>query len=73
LLTHAPPKGIGDKEDQCHRGFKIFLWFLKTFQPQYMIHGHIHIYDSNIPRKSLFLNTTIINCYDHQILEFTRK
>ena len=33
LLTHASPRGIHDREDPCHRGFRSFLWFMDKFQP----------------------------------------
>lgn len=72
LLTHAPPKGIGDKEDRCHRGFSTFLWFMKYFKPKYLIHGHIHLYDNNAKRKSLYMETTIVNCYDHLIIDWEK-
>jgi Icc-related predicted phosphoesterase len=47
LLTHASPRGIHDKPDKCHTGFKVFLWFMRWFKPKYLIHGHIHLYDIN--------------------------
>lgn len=69
LLTHATPLGIHDQPDRCHTGFKAFLWFLKKFQPRFHIHGHIHIYDINKQRKSKFNNTTVINAYNHVIVD----
>ena len=72
LLTHTPPRGIHDREDLCHKGFKVFRLFLRLFSPRYMVHGHIHLYDNNEQRKSLFDRTEIYNAYDHIILEFDR-
>jgi Icc-related predicted phosphoesterase len=69
LVTHAPPRGIGDREDICHRGFKAFLWFMRAFKPKYLLHGHVHLYDLNAVRKSQYADTTIINVYDHFVLE----
>jgi hypothetical protein len=34
-----------------------------------MIHGHIHLYDLNDIRKSLYYKTEIYNAYDHIVLE----
>lgn len=68
LLTHAPPKGIHDKSDKCHSGFKIFLWFMKTFKPKYLVHGHIHLYDLNDVRCTKWNETTVVNAYSHYIL-----
>jgi uncharacterized protein len=74
LLTHAPPFGIHDKpNDRCHRGFKVFLWFMRKFKPKYLIHGHIHLYDMNAKRVSYYKNTTIVNCYGHVLLEIEDK
>lgn len=69
LVTHASPEGIHDKPDPCHQGFKSFLWFMKTFKPRYLIHGHIHLYDLQDIRVSRFLETTVINAYSHFILD----
>jgi len=69
LLTHAPPKGIHDKSDKCHWGFKTYLWFMKVFKPKYLIHGHIHLYDLCDVRCTKWNNTTVINAYDHFVLE----
>lgn len=69
LLTHAPPRGIHDKNDPTHRGFKPFLWFMRTFKPRYLLHGHIHLYDLNARRESRYYATEIINVYDHYLLE----
>ncbi len=69
LVTHAAPRGIHDKADPCHKGFPCFLWFLKTFKPRYLIHGHIHLYDLQAVRVSDYLSTTVINAYSHYILD----
>jgi Icc-related predicted phosphoesterase len=69
LLTHAPPKGIHDKKDKCHWGFKAFLWFMKTFRPKYLVHGHIHLYDLADVRSTQWGTTTVINAYSHYVLD----
>jgi len=69
LLTHAPPLGIHDREDKCHRGFKSFLWFMRRFKPQYLIHGHVHLYDLNEVRESTYESTRIVNAYEHTIID----
>jgi hypothetical protein len=70
LLTHAPPRGIHDKSDLCHTGFKAFLSFMAWFKPKYLVHGHIHLYNLNDIRKTLYKKTLVINCYDHFVLEY---
>jgi len=69
LLTHAPPKGIHDKNDKCHWGFKTFLWLMKTFKPKYLVHGHIHLYDLLAVRRTKWQNTTVINAYGHYVID----
>ena len=68
LLTHAPPRGIHDRPDPCHTGFRSFLWFMRVFKPRYLLHGHIHLYDMNAERVAVYKQTTVINVYDHYIL-----
>jgi len=69
LLTHAPPKGIHDKPDKCHGGFKAFLWFMKMFKPKYLVHGHIHLYDLSDVRRTRCMKTEVINAFGHYIIE----
>jgi Icc-related predicted phosphoesterase len=69
LLTHAPPKGIHDKEDRCHWGFQAFLTFMRIFKPKYLIHGHIHLYDLADIRVTAYGNTQVINAYSHFIID----
>jgi len=70
LLTHAPPKGIHDKKDKCHLGFKSYLWFMKAFRPKYLVHGHIHLYDLSDVRCTKWKDTTVINAYSHYVINF---
>lgn len=69
LLTHAPPRGIQDRDDRCHQGFAAFLWFMRVFRPRYLLHGHIHLYDINENRVSVYGDTRVINVYDHYVLD----
>jgi len=69
LLTHAPPLGIHDKKDKCHWGFKTFLWFMKTFKPKYLVHGHIHLYGLADERTTKWENTLVVNAYSHYIID----
>lgn len=69
FLTHAPPMGIHDKEDPCHKGFKCYLWFMEKFNPKYLIHGHIHLYSLQDIRQTKYKNTEVVNAYSHHIIE----
>ena len=70
LLTHAPPKGIHDKHDKCHTGFKVFLWFMNVFKPKFLIHGHTHLYDLCEERCTKWKNTIVVNAFNHFVLNF---
>lgn len=73
LLTHASPRAIHDKKDRCHRGFRVFLKFMKRFKPAYLIHGHIHIYDQTTIKETRYLDTVVLNAYDHLVIDFPRE
>jgi Icc-related predicted phosphoesterase len=69
LVTHAPPRDLGDREDVAHRGFKAMRRFLKRFRPAYQLHGHVHLYDRSISNTIRFDETEIINVYPYQRLD----
>jgi hypothetical protein len=69
VITHAPPFGINDRPDLCHRGFRAFVWLIHRFRPAYFVHGHIHLYDRNADREQVVGDTRVINAYDHIVLE----
>ncbi len=71
IVTHAPPYGIHDQDDQCHRGFSVFLWFMKMFSPKYLLHGHVHLLDLNENREDTYKKTKVINVFQRYILEVT--
>ncbi len=68
FVSHAPAWGIHDKEDLPHQGIKAFLWLVKTFQPTYHLHGHVHIYHSGTISETPLGETTIYNTYGHRRL-----
>ena len=68
FVTHAPPVGIHDMPDLPHRGVKAFRWVLKVFKPAYHFHGHIHVYNSATPVKTLFDQTWVVNAYGYRVL-----
>jgi hypothetical protein len=69
LLTHAPPFGVNDRPDRCHTGFRAFVWFVRVFRPRYLVHGHVHLYDTTERREQLIGETRVLNAYDHCIIE----
>lgn len=68
ILAHAPPKGIHDAEDRCHRGFSAFNWLIRLARPRYFLHGHIHVYDTQQLREQKVGDTTVVNVYGHRLI-----
>jgi len=69
LVTHSPPRHVGDREDHAHQGFSAIRTFIKWFAPAYQLHGHVHLYDRTVPNTSRFLETEVINVYPYQRLD----
>ena len=70
VVTHAPPRGLGDDEDPAHWGFESLRDFLDEYRPKYLIHGHVHMsYGHKIPREIEYNGTTIINAYERYVVE----
>jgi hypothetical protein len=69
LVTHAPPRDVGDREDLAHRGFSSMRTFLEWFKPVYQLHGHVHLYDRSKPFATSYDKTEVINVYPYQRLE----
>jgi uncharacterized protein len=70
IFAHAPPRGVGDREDLCHRGFRSFGRLIEQLRPRYFIHGHIHgPFDTMDARTTLVDTTKVINAYGHVLLE----
>jgi Predicted phosphoesterases, related to the Icc protein len=73
LLTHASPRHVHDQEDPCHKGFESFNWFISTFRPSFLVHGHIHLYDVRTERITKVGDTTVVNAYAHCVLNFPQE
>lgn len=70
VVTHAPPKGIGDLTDHAHQGFRALRDFLDKYQPQYLLHGHVHLrYSVDQSREHQYGPTRVINTSERYVLE----
>lgn len=69
LVTHSPPKGIHDREDRPHHGFKGFLQFMDWYRPRYLLHGHVHTWDNRDVVTSQYQATTVMNINPVKLLE----
>lgn len=74
VLTHAPVRGFGDSEDLPHRGFECFHDVIRTYCPDYLVHGHVHkSYVHDFSRTRQVEHTTVINAYEKYILDYEKK
>ena len=74
ILTHAPPKGVGDGEDRAHQGFECFLELLDTYRPKYLLHGHVHMsYGMTFQREREYHGTQVINVCDKYVIDIPRE
>lgn len=70
LVTHAPARHLNDLDTQAHRGFECFNKLIDKYHPKLFFHGHIHRnYGASIPQKTKRGDTTVINAFDHCIIE----
>ncbi|MBL0714874.1 MAG: metallophosphoesterase [Desulfosarcina sp.] len=70
VVTHAPPRGIHDGTDLCHRGFDSYRGLIQKYHPAHFIHGHIHRrFENEAARRTYMDRTCVINSYGYTILE----
>jgi Icc-related predicted phosphoesterase len=70
VISHAPPRGVGDADDNAHRGFASFLELMDEYHPRYWIHGHVHMtYGIDIVRELEYNGTKVINAFEKYVLE----
>lgn len=74
LVAHAPAFGVGDGEDNPHRGFKIFLKLIERYHPAYLLHGHVHAAYTHDFRPERRIGSTIaVNACGSYVVEVTPK
>ncbi|UUV35160.1 metallophosphoesterase [Amycolatopsis roodepoortensis] len=70
LLTHAPPRHCGDREDPPHRGFDCLHRTIELLRPKWLLHGHIHPHGEPVPDRVVG-GTTVRNVVGYRIMEFS--
>ncbi|GAA1194637.1 metallophosphoesterase family protein [Prauserella alba] len=68
LLTHAPPRGVGDRDDPPHHGFDCLHETVRRLRPRWLLHGHIHPYGEATGDRTL-AGTTVRNVVGSHVLE----
>jgi Icc-related predicted phosphoesterase len=62
LVSHSPPYGILDFDDNIHYGCPDLLKAVERISPRYHLFGHIHAaYGIKKKGQTTFVNSTIIN------------
>jgi Icc-related predicted phosphoesterase len=69
FVTHSPPFGLGDAEDQAHVGFESFLDLIDRHEPSLWLHGHEHLYGPDQQRVTYRGATKVINIFGHRIIK----
>ena len=72
VVTHASPKGIHDKKERVHEGFKIYNKVIKWFKPKLWIHGHVHLHNYLELQETRVEQTKIVNVFGYKVLEVER-
>ncbi|SFB51537.1 Predicted phosphoesterase [Amycolatopsis marina] len=72
LLTHSPPRGVGDREDPPHHGFDCLHRTVQRISPAWLLHGHIHPYGESLPEHRLG-GTRVRNVVGYHVMELRQE
>ena len=53
LLTHSPPRGVGDRDDPPHVGFDCLHVLARRLRVPLLLHGHVHPFGEQVPDRSI--------------------
>jgi hypothetical protein len=68
LVTHAPPRGVGDDDDPAHAGFAVFHDVIRRLSPTLLVHGHVHPYGPP-PPESRIGSTRVLNAVGYRVID----
>ena len=70
VISHAPPRHVGDREDPCHKGFACYRTLIRKYAPQWFVHGHIHArFTDKNERITRLHSTKVLNTCGYVIFE----
>ena len=70
LVTHHPMLGLGDGDNQLHKGYSAYKSIVCEYKPRLMLYGHIHLdFYKDKPRCIQYGATRLVNAYMHTIIE----
>jgi Icc-related predicted phosphoesterase len=68
LLTHAPPRGVGDADDPAHRGFGCYHGLVAALAPTVLLHGHTSL--AELPAAGRRLGGAMVrNVTGHHLID----
>jgi Icc-related predicted phosphoesterase len=75
LITHSPPYGIHDEQDEItHQGLKAINLLIRRGKPRYVFHGHTHFYRQNLAASTTQVGpTTIMNIFPYKVIEINHE
>jgi Icc-related predicted phosphoesterase len=68
LVSHAPPRGLGDDDDPAHQGIEALHTLVRRLRPRLLLHGHIHPFGIDRPDRMLG-ETRVVNVVPYKVLE----
>jgi hypothetical protein len=68
LLTHSPPRGVGDGGDPVHQGFTALNRLAARLQPALLLHGHVAPCDAANPGRRLG-GTAVCNVVGRHLID----
>lgn len=67
FISHCPPRGINDEEEQSHQGFDALRDYIDNQQPKIWLHGHTYPTAENIFRQ--YLSTRVVYVFKYKIID----
>ena len=61
---------VARESDLAHTGFRSFLTFMDFFRPRLLLHGHSHVYRADIPTRTRYQATQVINVYPFRLIDW---
>ncbi|MDP9092373.1 MAG: metallophosphoesterase [Actinomycetota bacterium] len=72
LITHAPPRGVGDADDAAHRGVQAMHGLVAALTPPLVLHGHVHPYGP-LPRPLRLGSASVRNVVGRHLLDIPAR
>ena len=70
VISHSPPRHVGDREDPCHKGFACYRTLIRKYAPQWFVHGHIHArFTDKNERITRLHSTKVLNTCGYVLFE----